>query len=135
MQSDTIRATKKQQALLEFVQQFIGEHDYGPSYREIMKALEYKSVSTVAVHVEALISKGFLSRNDSSARSLSVVKQHSKTVKPSDIIEKIKQYISNTDRSEKDYGDASILITALEILGETGQASSLRTQLEASRNA
>lgn len=68
------RATKKQQILLEFVDQFIGEHDYGPSYREIMSALDYKSVSTVAAHVEALIAKGFLERSDGSARSLRVIK-------------------------------------------------------------
>ncbi len=71
--SNNPRATKKQQELLEYVTSFIREHDYGPSYREIMRALDYKSVSTVAAHIDGLIAKGFLTRKDNSARSLEVV--------------------------------------------------------------
>lgn len=67
------RASKRQQELLSFVDGFIKGNGYGPSYREIMRALDYKSVSTVAVHVEGLIAKGYLSRKDNSARSLEVV--------------------------------------------------------------
>lgn len=67
------RVTKKQQEVLEFVRTFLIEHDYSPSYREIMTALEYKSVSTVASHVEGLITKGFLTRRENSARSLDLV--------------------------------------------------------------
>lgn len=67
------RASKKQQELLSFVDGFIKGSGYGPSYREIMRALGYKSVSTVAVHVEGLIAKGYLRRKDNSARSLEVV--------------------------------------------------------------
>ena len=66
------RATKKQQEVLAFVQNFLVEHDYSPSYREIMTALEYKSVSTVASHVEGLIAKGYLTRRDNSPRSLDI---------------------------------------------------------------
>lgn len=64
------RATKKQQELLEFIGAFLNEHAYAPSYREIMSALGYKSVSTVAVHVDGLIAKGFLTKSDKSARSI-----------------------------------------------------------------
>ena len=67
------RASKKQQELLSFVDGFIKGNGYGPSYREIMRALGYKSVSTVAIHVEGLISKGYLARRDKSARSLEIV--------------------------------------------------------------
>ncbi len=73
----TARATKKQQALLQFVRDFLSEHDYSPSYREIMRALDYKSVSTVAAHIEGLITKGFLTRRENSARSLDVVERGS----------------------------------------------------------
>ena len=64
------RATKKQQELLQFIGDFLKEHDYAPSYREIMTALGYKSVSTVAVHVDGLIAKGYLTKADKSARSV-----------------------------------------------------------------
>lgn len=73
------RASKRQQELLAFVSEFITEHGYGPSYREIMRAMDYKSVSTVAIHVENLIAKGFLVRRDKSARSLEVVSQTATT--------------------------------------------------------
>lgn len=69
----TERATKKQQLLLEFIQQFIGEHGYGPSYREIMNGMDYKSVSTVATHIDGLIAKGWLRKRTHSARSLEIV--------------------------------------------------------------
>lgn len=67
------RTTKKQRELLAFIDAFIKGNNYGPSYREIMRALGYKSVSTVAVHVDSLITKGYLRKRDNSARSIEVV--------------------------------------------------------------
>jgi repressor LexA len=67
------RPTKKQRELLSFIDGFIKGNGYGPSYREIMRALDYKSVSTVAVHVDGLIQRGQLRKTDNSARSLEVV--------------------------------------------------------------
>lgn len=71
------RPTKKQRELLNFINGFVKGYGYGPSYREIMRALGYKSVSTVAIHVNNLIAKGYLARRDKSARSLEIT--HSKT--------------------------------------------------------
>ncbi len=71
------RATKKQQELLQFIGDFLKEHDYAPSYREIMSALGYKSVSTVAVHVDGLIVKGYLTKSDKSARSIRLASERS----------------------------------------------------------
>ena len=67
------RSTKRQKELLDYVAAFIKEHGYGPSYREIMNGIGYKSVSTVAIHIEGLIAKGYLNKRDHSARSLEVV--------------------------------------------------------------
>lgn len=69
------RATKKQHELLSFIDGFIKGYGYGPSYREIMRALDYRSVSTVAAHVSGLIAKGYLEKTDASARSLRVIRQ------------------------------------------------------------
>lgn len=74
-QPQQVRATKKQKELLNFIDGFIKGNGYGPSYREIMRALEYKSVSTVATHVNGLIAKGYIEKTDDSARSLRVIKQ------------------------------------------------------------
>ena len=67
------RPSKKQKELLAFIDSFISGHGYGPSYREIMRALDYRSVSTVATHVNGLISRGWLIKKDNSARTLEVV--------------------------------------------------------------
>ena len=67
------RPTKKQKELLSFIDGFIKGNGYGPSYREIMRALDYRSVSTVATHVNGLISRGWLIKKDNSARTLEVV--------------------------------------------------------------
>lgn len=67
------RSTKRQKELLDYVDAFIQQHGYGPSYREIMNALGYKSVSTVAIHIDGLILKGYLRKTDHSARSLQVI--------------------------------------------------------------
>ncbi len=66
------KTTKKQQALFQYISDFLAEHNYAPSYREIMADLGYKSVSTVAVHVDGLIAKGYLTKSDKSARSVRV---------------------------------------------------------------
>ncbi len=68
-----VRPTKKQKELLGFIEQFIVEHGYSPSYREIMNGLQYTSVATVALHVGNLIQRGHLIKRDRSARSLEVV--------------------------------------------------------------
>lgn len=67
------RPTKKQKELLSFLDGFIKGNGYGPSYREIMRGLDYKSVSTVAAHVDGLIARGWLVKKDNSARSLEVL--------------------------------------------------------------
>ena len=66
------RPTKKQKELLNFISEFITSNGYGPSYREVMRALDYKSVSTVATHINGLIVRGWLVKRDNSARSLEV---------------------------------------------------------------
>ncbi|HEX8227429.1 MAG TPA: hypothetical protein VF572_06190 [Candidatus Saccharimonadales bacterium] len=69
----TIRPTKKQREILTYIEQFIQEHGYSPSYREIMNGLQYTSVATVSLHVNSLIRRGHLRKRDRSARSLEVV--------------------------------------------------------------
>ena len=76
------RASKKQKELLQFVDGFIKGNGYGPSYREIMRSLGYKSVSTVAVHIDGLIAGGYLLKRDNSARSLEVVHDDTSAVQP-----------------------------------------------------
>jgi SOS-response transcriptional repressor LexA len=71
--TEPVRPTKKQKELLQFIQAFIDEHGYSPSYREIMNGLNYTSVATVALHVNSLIKRGHLVKREHAARSLEVV--------------------------------------------------------------
>lgn len=79
---DESRPSKKQRELLQYLDSFIKGYGYGPSYREIMRALNYKSVSTVAIHIDNLIAKGHVVKKDHSARSLSVVSSSLSQAKP-----------------------------------------------------
>jgi SOS-response transcriptional repressor LexA len=84
MAETSIRPTKKQRELLSYIEQFIKEHGYSPSYREIMNGLQYTSVATVSLHVNSLIRRGHLRKRDRSARSLEVVKDTQNTETPAD---------------------------------------------------
>lgn len=64
--------TKKERELLSFIDGFIKGNGYSPSFREIQRSLGYKSVSTVATHVDNLVVKGYLRKVDNSARTLEV---------------------------------------------------------------
>ena len=111
------KATKKQQLLLEFVDEFIREHDYSPSYREIMTALGYKSVSTVAVHVEALVAKGFLRRHDGSVRSLEVVGRTSQQVAaPAELQKELLKKMAEL-KAEDRVDDVAAIARTLQLLG------------------
>lgn len=62
--------TKRQRQILDYIQQFIEDNGYAPSYREIAAEFELSSVSTVAEHIDALAGKGYLQRGTNEARSL-----------------------------------------------------------------
>ena len=111
------RATKKQQELLQFIDGFIAGHGYGPSYREVMRALGYKSVSTVAIHIDQLIVKGYLEKKDNSARSLQVVSLRPKVENKQDeqLIKMIEHKIHGLQDSGKD-DEVNVLQKAVDIL-------------------
>ena len=107
------RPTKKQKELLSFIDGFIKGNGFGPSYREIMRGLDYKSVSTVAIHVDGLIARGWLVKKDNSARSLEVVySDQSATEK------EIRAKIRELEKDEQDHAsDIKTLESALRLLG------------------
>ena len=77
----TPKLTKKQLAVLDFLEDFTEENGYSPSYREIMSGLGLSSVSAVAEHIDNLVSKGVLKKVPSAARSLEVLDyKHEETV-------------------------------------------------------
>lgn len=134
------RSSKCQRELLSFVDGFIKGHGYGPSYREIMRGLGYKSVSTVAVHLDNLIAKGYVRKRDKSARSLEVVTTHldvAPTHKaPTPAQEKwiVSAIVDKFEAIEKKYNqeildELYVLIGALKVLGLDGAHMAMRTRL------
>lgn len=139
-----VRPTKRQKELLGFIEAFIAEHGYSPSYREIMTGLNYTSVATVALHVNNLIKRGHLAKREHSARSLEVVKEGetpakvtSNQIAPGEekwLIEKIEHAFRQVEDTGGELTDAAldqlqILTAALKVLGLDGAAQSFAPRL------
>jgi SOS-response transcriptional repressor LexA len=110
-----------------------------------MTALGYKSVSTVAIHINGLIEKGYLRKRDNSARSLEVVSAQygngagpgSAVVGPKDaakekwlvdaVRERFDIYKKSSDSATLD--ELYVLIGALKVLGFEGAYQSMRSKL------
>jgi SOS-response transcriptional repressor LexA len=137
--ADTVRPTKKQRQLLDYIEQFITEHGYSPSYREIMNGCDYTSVATVALHVNSLIKRGHLRKRDHSARSLEVVHTTGEPATKANgdheawLIGLIESYISdNAEQAEhslQKVANSGVLIEALRLLGMAEHADNLHSKL------
>ncbi|HJP96704.1 MAG TPA: hypothetical protein VJ843_05045 [Candidatus Saccharimonadales bacterium] len=143
MATDQVRPTKKQRELLSFIEAFIAEHGYSPSYREIMTGLQYNSVATVALHVNSLIKRGHLLRRDGKARSLEVANPTvadrtvaAKVIGSSDekwLIQKV-EYLFGAHESASEVTPAGmaeldVLVKALRVLGFDGAAQGFADRL------
>lgn len=142
-----VRPTKKQKELLDYIEAFINEHGYSPSYREIMNGLEYTSVATVALHVNSLIKRGHLRKRDHSARSLEVVKAGQQPaeaplktngVKVGEekwLVAKVEQFFKDTEAEltlqQSHLDNLHVLLGALRVLGMDGAAQSFTERLSA----
>lgn len=140
---DTIRPTKKQRALLEFIAQFISENGYSPCYREIMTGLGYTSVATVSLHVTSLIKRGHLQKRDRSARSLEVTSEGADKLPLTqqvritdekwlvDIIEtRFTSIENNRLPEEREIDSLYVLVGALKVLGLEDAARSYMPRLK-----
>ena len=138
-----VRPTKKQKEILSYIETFIAEHGYSPSYREIMSGLNYTSVATVALHVNSLIKRGHLVKRDHSARSLEVVNSNepskitSNQVLPNQekwLVEKVEHAFVQLESNGGEIKSSSVdqlyvLIGALKVLGLEGAAQSFAPRL------
>jgi len=139
---DKTRPTKKQKELLTFIEAFIAEHGYSPSYREIMTSCNYTSVATVALHVNNLIKRGHLQKRDHAARSLEVVEASknqtlaTNQVKPGEekwLVDKIDHYFNQAEQAsilkDSDIDQLYVLVGSLKVLGLDGAAQSFVPRL------
>jgi SOS-response transcriptional repressor LexA len=147
-QQAKVRPTKKQKELLTFIEEFIAEHGYSPSYREIMAGLNYNSVATVSLHINNLIKRGHVRKRDHSARSLEIVKSSelakvtSNQIAPGEekwLVEKVEHAFLQVENLGGQLKDTSldhlyVLLGALKVLGLDGAAQSFMPRLTALKN-
>jgi SOS-response transcriptional repressor LexA len=143
-EQQTVRPTKKQRETLVFIEKFIAENGYSPSYREIMNGCNYTSVATVALHVRNLIARGHLRKRDHSARSLEIVnatqaeKVTSNEVTPAQekwLVEKIEHFVREAEAAssveQQSLDEIQILLGALRVLGLEPAAQSFTMRVAA----
>jgi SOS-response transcriptional repressor LexA len=146
-ETEKIRPTKKQKELMTFIEDFIAERGYSPSYREIMAGTGHTSVATVSLHVNNLIKRGHLRKRDRSARSLEVVKTQTtpqpveivpKQLKASEekwLVAKVEMFFTDAEKSpalaDAELDKLYVLIGALKVLGLEGAAQSFIPRLSA----
>lgn len=142
-EKQTVRPTKKQKELLSFIEGFIAEHGYSPSYREIMQGCDYNSVATVSLHINNLIKRGHLNKRDHSARSLEVANPSqpgnipSNQVAPGEekwLVEKVEHAFQQAEQagatlSPERLEGLAVLVGALNVLGLEGAAQSFKPRL------
>jgi repressor LexA len=62
--------TKRQRQILDYITDFLSQHGYAPSLREIGEHFNLNSPATVHAHIENLKKKGFLKTSYNEARSI-----------------------------------------------------------------
>ena len=72
--------TKRQREILDFVKTFLETNSYPPSVRDIGEAVGLSSTSSVHAQLNNLEEKGYLRREGSSARALSVLIDDDETI-------------------------------------------------------
>lgn len=138
-----IRPTKKQKELLNFIEEFITQNGYSPSYREVMSGAGYGSVATVAKHIDNLIRRGHLKKRENSARSLELTEPQASSAKvpikqltesqAKWLVEKVDMYFNQAEEAPA-IGNAEldklyVLVGALKVLGLDGAANSYMPRL------
>jgi repressor LexA len=71
--------TRRQKEVLDFLESFVTRNGYSPSFEEIARGLDLKSLATVHKHITNLEKKGLLDRVHNRSRSIDVVPAGTRT--------------------------------------------------------
>ncbi len=69
----TAELTVRQASILEFLREYVSNHGYGPSIRDISSYFHIKSPKNATKHLEALRKKGYISRAVGVARGIEIL--------------------------------------------------------------
>ncbi len=65
--------TRRQKQILDYLQSYIVEHGYAPSFEEIAERFAFRSLATVHEHLTNLQRKGYIRRSHNESRSIELV--------------------------------------------------------------
>ena len=68
-----VQLTKRQNDILKFIKEYMVEHGYPPTIREIGKALDISSPATIHAHLQNLEKKGVIRKLESKNRALELL--------------------------------------------------------------
>ncbi len=71
--------TKRQKEILDYVESFIDEQGYAPSFEEIAESFGYSSLATVHEHLSNLERKGYIRKAYNESRSIELLGQEKGT--------------------------------------------------------
>jgi repressor LexA len=71
--------TRRQKQVLDFITDFVHKNGYSPSYEEIARGLDLRSLATVHKHITNLQNKGLVQRAHNRSRSIDVLPVKAKT--------------------------------------------------------
>ena len=121
-----INITKKQKQVFDFIDYYISNNGISPTIDEIRKNLKLKAISTIHEHISILKEKGYLSKSDNIARSITTKEKSEIIIKipilgrisagnPIEVIEERNDYISIINPSIKNPKD----YYALNVVGDS----------------
>ncbi|MBU0570354.1 transcriptional repressor LexA, partial [Patescibacteria group bacterium] len=64
--------TKRQKQIFDYIKSFIDKKGYSPTFEELRKHLKLKALSGIYQHVNALIDKGYITRDENATRGLGI---------------------------------------------------------------
>jgi repressor LexA len=65
--------TKRQKEILDFLEEFLGDNGYPPSFEEIARHFGFTSLATVHEHLENLKQKGYIRKSYNASRSIELL--------------------------------------------------------------
>lgn len=71
--------TRRQRQVLDFISEFVQKNSYSPSFEEIARGLDLRSLATVHKHISNLQKKGLLQRAHNRSRSIDVLPAKART--------------------------------------------------------
>jgi len=73
MSGGLVALTRRQKQILDFVQHYLAENGYAPSFEEIAEHFSFRSLATVHEHLTNLERKGYIQRGHNESRAIELV--------------------------------------------------------------